>query len=92
MTISIIELARARELLGGLLDELGLAAYRFEAEPEEADWRIVVECEADGSWQTVNLRVPAEALERAQIENDFRRTLLGELAESLDECRRLVAP
>lgn len=92
MSVSLIHLARARELVMELLDELGLAAYRFEAEPREGAWRIVVECEVEGAWQTVNLTLPREFLERAQDEQGLRRSLRTELANSLAECRRRKQP
>ena len=89
MSVSLLQLAQARELLTELLDELGLAAYRFEVEPHETAWRILVECEVDGGWRSVSLDAPLESLAGSQNGHALRRTLLARLADSLSECRRL---
>ena len=88
MSVSLLQLARARELVTELLDELDLTAYRFEAEPRDHTWRIVVECEVEGAWQTISLTLPPESLERAQNEHALRQILLARFADSLAECKR----
>lgn len=55
MTLSIAELARAREATTELLDELGLDAYLFEVEPRDGQWQLKVDCAiaAEGAWESL---------------------------------------
>ena len=88
MSLSIAELARAREATTGLLEELGLEAYLFEIQPRDELWEVKVDCamRKDGQWESVSLRVPREIL--AGGDDGARRQLLAEWRERFAECRR----
>ena len=84
MSLSISELARAREATAALLDELGLDAYLFEVESGGDQWSVRIDCALDGEeWQSVTLPAPKETLlvtardaaARERILEDWRRRL-----------------
>jgi len=64
MTLSIIDLAKARETASAILGELQLDAYLFEVEPKDDAWELVVECasEIDGGWATIRLQIPNKVM------------------------------
>jgi hypothetical protein len=90
MSISMTELARAREIVGGLLDELRLDAYVFEVEPGDDGWDVRVECAVAEGWETCRLRAPKASLLGAADEAAARRRLLDDWAEVLSACLRNV--
>lgn len=84
MSLSITELARAREATAALLEELGLEAYLFEVESGEGQWSVRIDCALDGDvWQSITLPAPKEMLlttsgdaaAHARILEDWRRRL-----------------
>lgn len=89
MTLSIVELARARETTAGLLEELGLEAYLFEVEPHDEQWELKVDCamEADGAWENVTLWVPKEMLLRCQDDASLRQRILAEWHDRFVACK-----
>ena len=89
MSLSIAELARARETIAGLLEELGLETYLFEVEPRNEQWELKVDCvmAADGAWESVTLRVPREALLTSQDDAALRRRLLAEWQDRFVACK-----
>jgi hypothetical protein len=88
MTLSVSELARARETVQGLLDELRLTAYQFEVEPRAEDWNILVECQADDAWQVTHVSASKTMLSNAQADSEPRQALLAKLRNALPDCSR----
>jgi len=88
MSLSILELARAREITAELLDELGLDAYLFEIEPHDDQWELKVDCavETAGAWESTTLSVPKEIL-LASRDAAIHRRLLAEWRGRLGACR-----
>ena len=64
MSLSITELAKARESVSKILEELQLDAYLYEVEPRDDTWELKIECacEVDGGWETIILQVPKRML------------------------------
>jgi hypothetical protein len=89
MTLSIAELARARDTTAELLDELRLDAYLFEIEPRDGQWQLKVDCavEADGAWESVTLVVPKEMLLMGLDDTSIRRRILAEWRGRLAACK-----
>lgn len=89
MTISITELARAREISSGLLDELGLDAYLFEIEPRDGQWQLKVDCAMEeGAWESVTLMLPWEPLLASEDDDSVRLRVLSDLRSRLAACKR----
>jgi hypothetical protein len=88
MLIPIGEMADARALVQGLLDELGLSSYRFQLDASRDTWLIAVECPTDGSWQTVHLSLNAKTLKRARVPGSARTATKARMAERLADCDR----
>lgn len=89
MTLSIVELARARETTAELLDELGLDAYLFEFEPRDDQWELKLDCavEEEGAWESITLQVPKEMLLTSHDDASVRRRLLAEWRGRLAACK-----
>lgn len=64
MSISISELAKARESASNILEELQLDTYLYEVEPRDETWELRIECacEVDGGWETIMIQVPKRML------------------------------
>lgn len=64
MSLSTMDLVKARETAKSILEELKLDAYLFEIEPHDELWELTIECACaiDGSWKTVSLQVPKQHL------------------------------
>lgn len=90
MTLSIAELAAAREQVAELLNELGLEAYLFEIEPGPARWQLTVECaiDAEGRWERVTCAIAPQRFDAGLGSAPGRRALLSELRERLSACKR----
>ena len=90
MTLSVADLARARETTAGLLDELGLEAYFFDVEPHEGQWELKVDCamEPEGVWGSVTLWAPKEMLLTSQDDASLRQRILAEWRAHLIACKR----
>ncbi|WP_455234670.1 hypothetical protein [Thiogranum longum] len=86
MTISTLELARARDTVRGLLDELRLEAYLFEVEPREGSWEIRVECGSGGEWQAVALEVTPDDLRASSEPGRERDSMLAAWQQALGGC------
>ena len=89
MSLSIVELARAREATGELLDELGLEAYLFELDPHGEQWQLKVDCAigAQGAWESHTLSTPKESLLRSHDDAAMRRRILTEWRGQLSACK-----
>jgi hypothetical protein len=88
VTLSMTELARAREAVQRVLEELQLDAYLFEVEPGEGHWEVKVECAAAEGWQTCRLRADREYLLRGVDDAVVHEVLLDAWREALADCRR----
>lgn len=88
MSLSMNELAQARELVGRVLDELCLDAYIFEVEPREGQWEIRLECAVAGGWETCLLTADKEYLLRGTDDAIVHEVLLDNWREALSDCLR----
>ena len=89
MTLSISELAKSRDAVTALLDELRLDAYLFEIEPRDDRWKLKVDCavEADGAWESITLLVPKEMLLLCRDDVSVHRRIITEWRERLATCK-----
>ncbi len=88
MQVSTSELARAREVVSKLLEELDLDAYLFEVEPREGQWEIRVECAVADGWATCLLTAEKEYLLRGTDDAISHQLLLDNWREALSSCLR----
>lgn len=88
MSLSMNELARAREVVGGVLEELCLDAYIFEVEARDGQWEIRVECAVADGWETCLLKADKEYLLRGSDDAVVHALLLDNWGEALSECLR----
>jgi hypothetical protein len=88
MALSMNELARAREVVGSILEELHLDAYMFEVEPTDRQWEIRVECAVQEGWETVRLRAARDYLLRGAEDAVAHQVLLDTWREALSACVR----
>lgn len=86
MTISVAELVKTRELVAGLLDELGLEAYLFDVEPGTAQWALQIECATDTGWQRLTLPLDRDTLLQCERDEGLRQHLLSHWAGRLAAC------
>ncbi len=88
MSLSVVEMAEVRELVGYMLEELGLEAYIFDVEPDEPLWELRVECALSEGWQTTTLRVDPQRLRSCREDNVLRQQLLAQWHGHLAPCKR----
>ncbi len=88
MTLSMLELATAREIVRSLLDQLRLRAYLFEVEPGAAHWQVRVDCAVNAQWQSALLEVEHHQLMAAEHAGAARETLLAAWRQQLRACAR----
>ncbi|MCG6970141.1 MAG: hypothetical protein LJE85_10275 [Gammaproteobacteria bacterium] len=87
MTLSIIEIAEIREVVGKLLDQLKIDAYLFEVEPKDDQWEIKVECAVDKRcWETVRLTAKKDILFHGADDAVMHQVLLDNWSEALSAC------
>lgn len=88
MTLSITELAEAKDAAASLLEQLGLLTYLFEVEPREDAWDMHVECvTSTGDWQAITFPVDAHRLRTSRADAAVRKELLAQWARHLAACR-----
>lgn len=87
MQLSMTELAKAREVITALLEELQLDAWLFEVEPGEPQWEVIIECAVAEGWETVRLPVAKEVLLRSERDPAAHRSLLDDWRKALAACR-----
>jgi hypothetical protein len=87
MPLAITELAKARDTVAGLLDELGLDAYLFEVDPKDDIWKVKIECAIEEGWETITLSVGKQMLLADLDEVNVREQLLGEWRAKLSACK-----
>ena len=88
MTLSMTELAQAREVVRRVLEELQLDAYLYEVEPCEGQWEVKVECPTEGGWETCRLTANKEYLLRGVDDAVVHEVLIDNWREALADCRR----
>lgn len=88
VTLSMTELAQAREVVQRVLEELQLDAYLYEVEPREGQWAIKVECAAEDGWETCRLTADKEYLLRGADDAVVHEVLIDNWREALADCRR----
>jgi len=88
MSLSMNELARTREVVARVLDELRIDAYLFEVEPREGHWEIRVECAVADGWETCLLTADKEYLLRGTDDDVVHQVLLDNWREALSDCLR----
>jgi len=86
MNQSITELARIREVVAKLLDELELEAYLYAIEPQEGQWQLTVECDIDKGWEMIKLRANKDYFQHGEDDAVFHQLLLDEWREALSSC------
>jgi len=89
MTLSAIELAKARDTAMMILEELQLDAFLYELEPRDDIWELTVECacHVDGGWERIMLQVPRTMLLEG-FDNDVARQRLFEYwKQKLADCK-----
>ena len=87
MKLSIVELARIREAVTKLLDELQLDAYVFDIEPREGQWQLNIECAIDDGWESISLTANKDYFQHGADDAVFHQLLLDEWRESLSACK-----
>ena len=90
MRLSTDELARARRVVGELLDDLGIESYLFEVEPGEGDWELWIECAISEGWSRHRVAVEKDRLLRADDDAAVRRELVRTWEKALGPCLRRV--
>jgi hypothetical protein len=87
MTVSTVELAKGRDTVASLLDELGVDAYLFEVEPRTAGtWDLQLECAIENGWERVVVPVARDQLLRCLDDEPTRRQVLEQLRAHLEAC------
>lgn len=89
MSISTLELAKARETASALLDELQLDAFIYEVEPRDDIWELTIECacDIDGVWETITLKVPKSLLLDSFDNENARHDLVEYWKKMLADCK-----
>ena len=89
MSISTLELAKARETTSALLDELQLDAFIYEVEPRDDIWELTIECacDIDGVWETITLKVPKSLLLDSFDNENARHDLVEYWKKMLADCK-----
>lgn len=90
MFVSVEELARAREVVSELLEELRLDAYLFEVEPRADELEVRVECAIADGWASYRLIAAKEQLLRGVDDATVRQRLLDDWRETLSDCVRAL--
>lgn len=84
--ITTRELARAKEAVALLLEQLGLPNYLFDVEPRTGPWEVHIDCAADGGWQSLTLTIDMEELLQVAENQTVRLKVLARWRDALDAC------
>ena len=89
MSISTLDLAKARESANTILEELQLDAFIYEVEPRDDVWELTIECacEVDGGWETIMLQVPKRMLLGSFDDDKIKQQLLEYWKKVLADCK-----
>lgn len=90
MTLSAADLARGRDIVGRLLDALGLEAYLYELGPGDGVWELRVECAVPEGWTRCAWNVSAAEVLASHADPFLRERLLQVWSEQLAACKRRV--
>ena len=85
--ITTIELARAKEAVSALLEQLGLAAYLFDLEWGDDHWLLRVDCAIREGWQSLSVPVDKQLLVRSANDSEARQVLLSDWRSQLKACK-----
>ena len=92
MILSYVELARTREVVNAMLEQLGLETYLFEVEPRDGMWEVRVECAtAAGEWQSIAVPLDHAELAASFSDDAARKRVLAKLAVHVAACKRAQA-
>jgi hypothetical protein len=83
-----LDIAQARAAVERLLEELDLRTFLFTLEPKEAGWRLSIECESEGGWQSVALPVDPEELRASLHDSATRERLREAWSQRLGVCQK----
>ena len=89
MSISTLDLAKARESANALLEELQLDAFLYAVEPRDDVWEITIECacQVDGGWETIMLQVPKRMLLDSFDDDMAKQRLFEYWKKKLSDCK-----
>jgi len=89
MSISTLDLAKARESANTILEELQLDAFIYEVEPRDDVWELTIECacEVDGGWETITLQVPKRMLLDSFDNDKVKQQLFEYCKKILADCK-----
>jgi hypothetical protein len=90
MSISTIELAKARDTAMMILEELRLDAFIYEIEPKVGDtWELTIECacQIDGGWERIMLQVPKAMLLDSFDDDTAKQRLFEYWKKQLSDCK-----
>jgi hypothetical protein len=87
MPLSAIELARAKEAVAGVLEDLGLDAYLFDLRLQDGPWELHVDCAADGGWQSLSIPVEVDQLLASRRDSTVRARLLRDWESRFSACK-----
>lgn len=90
MNLTTSDLARGREIVGRLLDALGIEAYLYELEPGDGVWELRVECAVPEGWKRCAWNVSAAEVLASHEDPFLRERLLQVWSEQLAACKRRV--
>jgi hypothetical protein len=87
MTVSTMELAKGRDTVATLLEELGVDAYLFGVEPRTATiWDVQLECAIESGWTRVVVPVARDQLLRCLDHEQAHQEVLEQLRAHLEAC------
>lgn len=89
MSLSTVDLAKARDSANTLLEELQLDAFIFEVEPRDDVWELTIQCacDVDDGWETVVLQVPKQMLLDSIDDEKARQYLFEHWKKKLADCK-----
>lgn len=89
MSISTLDLAKARESANTILENLQLDAFIYEVEPRDDVWELTIECacEINGGWQTITLQVPKQMLLDSIDNHQAKQQLFEYWKKRLADCK-----
>ncbi len=89
MSISTLDLAKARESANIILEKLQLDAFIYAVEPRDDVWELTIECacEVDGGWETIVLQVPKQMLLDSFDDYKAKQQLFEYWKKKLADCK-----
>ena len=89
MSLSIVELATARDTAMMILDELRIDAFLYSLEPQGDVWELTVECacQINGGWERIVLQVPKAMLLGSFDDDVARQRFLEFWKDKLADCK-----